>query len=92
MDVSEAGPLADRFDPAMRRPAVEPLTVMAEQDPTVTSFSDRKVHGACGAWHERDDGRLAALAEDPQRAMPAIEAEISDVGIARLADPRLSRH
>ena len=77
VDVSEAGPLADRFDPAMRRPAVEPLTVMAEQDRTVTSFSDREVHGACGARHKRDYGRLAALAEDPQTAMPATSSLIS---------------
>ena len=40
------------------------------------------------AWHERDDGRLATLAEDPQRAMPAIEAEIADVGVACLAHPQ----
>ncbi len=80
MDMSETGPLADRFDPSMRRPAIETLSIVAEQDRTLASFADRKIHGACRARHERDDGRLAALAEDPQRAMPTIEAEIAYVG------------
>ena len=68
----------------MRRPAVEPLAIVTEQDRALAPFADREVHGACSAWHERDHRMLAALANDPQRAMPAIEAEISDVGVARL--------
>ena len=88
VDVSETGPLADCSDPAMRRPSVKPLAIMAEQDRAVAPFADREVHGACGPGHERDYGWLAALAEDPQRPMSTIEAEISDFGVARLAHPQ----
>ena len=88
MDMSETGPLADRFDPSMRRPAIETLTIVAQQDRALAPFADCEVHGARRAWHERDDGRLASLAEDPQRAVPAIEAEIADVGVACLAHPQ----
>ena len=70
MDMSETGPLADRLDPSMGRPAIETLTIVAQQDRSLAPFADCEVHGARRAWHERDDGRLATLAEDPQRAMP----------------------
>ena len=72
----------------MRRPAVETLSITAQQDRALAPFADREMHGACRAWHEWDDGRLAALAEDPQGAVPTIEAEIADVGVARLAYPQ----
>ena len=88
VDVTETGALADRFHPSMRSSPIETLSIVTDQDRALTPIADREVHGARRAWHERDDGRLATLAEDPQRAMPAIEAKISDVGVARLAHPQ----
>jgi hypothetical protein len=65
VDMFETGPFADRLDPSMRRPAVETLPIVAQQDRALAPFADREIHGAGRAWHERDDGRLAACGEDP---------------------------
>jgi hypothetical protein len=64
VDVAEAGAPADRFHPSMRGPTVETLAVVADEDRTLTAFADREVHGARGAWDERDHGRFVALPKD----------------------------
>ncbi len=50
-------------------------------------LADGEIDGAGGARHERDRGGLVALAEDAERAMPPLEAEVLDVGSARFGDP-----
>ena len=86
MDVSESGALADRLDPSMSGSAVEPLAVVADEDRPLSPYTDREVNRARGSWDEWDHCRLVALAEDAQRAMPTVEAEIADIGVACLAD------
>lgn len=88
MNVSETGTFADRSDPSMRSATVETLSIMTEQNWSLAPFADCEIDSAGRAWHERNHRRLAALADDPQRAMPTIEAEITNVGFARLAHPQ----
>jgi hypothetical protein len=70
MHPTEPGTLADRPDPAMRSPPVEPLAVTPAQDRTLTAFTDSQVDRASRPRNERDQRRLVALADDPQRAVP----------------------
>ena len=65
---------------------IEPAPVVADQNRPAGPFADGEVDGAGGARHEWDDGALVALAEDAQRAMAALGAELFDVGAARFAD------
>ena len=83
---AEPGSLADRPDPAVGGAAVEALAVPAAQDRALVAFADGEVDRASGTGNERDDGGLVAFADDPQGAVAALEAEVLDVGRARLAD------
>lgn len=67
---------------------VETLTVVADEDRSLTSFTDGEIDGAGGAWHERYHGRLVPFAEDPECAVSAVEAEVADVRLAGFADPQ----
>ena len=49
--------------------SIKSLTVASHARPGV-SFTDGEVDRSCGAWHERDDGGLVALVDDPQRPLP----------------------
>jgi hypothetical protein len=51
------------------------------------AFADSQVDRARCARHERDRGRLVALAGDPKDPMAALDGQVLDVGLARLADP-----
>ena len=86
--VSEAGSFADRLHPPVGGAAVEALTIVADQDRSLTPFTDRKVDGSSGAWHERDHCRLVALAENPEGAVAAVAAEVANIRLARLAHPQ----
>ncbi len=65
---------------------VEALTVMAQQDGTVSPFTDSEVEGSGGTRHQRNEGRLGSLAYDPQHPMASLEGHVLDVGVAGLAD------
>jgi hypothetical protein len=65
---------------------IEPAPVVANQDRSHGAFADGEVDRAGGAWHERDDGGLVALADDAQRAMSALDSEVLDVRAAGFAD------
>jgi hypothetical protein len=67
---------------------VEALPVSPAQDRPFEAFTDGEVDGSRRAGHERDGGGLAALAEDAQCSVTALEAQVLDVGGARLADPQ----
>jgi hypothetical protein len=58
---------------------IKPLPVSAAQDRSLVAFADREVNGPRRPWRERDRGRLVALANDVQRSMAAMEAEVLDV-------------
>ncbi len=70
----------------MRGAAVEALAVVAADDCAFVAFTDGEVDRSCRPRHQRDHRRLVALAEDAQGAVPSLEAEIFDVGAARLRD------
>jgi hypothetical protein len=70
----------------MRRSPIKALSVASHQDRPLVAFTDREVNRSSGAWHERDHGRLVALAGDAQCAVSAFEAEILDVGGACFCD------
>jgi len=53
MNVSESGSFADRLHPPMGGAAVEALPVVADQNRSLTPFTDGEIDGAGGAWHER---------------------------------------
>ena len=91
MHLTEFCPLSDRSDPAVGSAPVESLTVVAQQDGTLASFADGEVDGASGAWHQRYEGRLFALAGDPQYPVTSFEGHVFDVGLTGLADPQTVR-
>ena len=64
---------------------VEPVAVGGEEDRLFDAFADRQVDGAGGARRERDDHRLASLADDGERPVTASDAERFDVGAERFA-------
>ena len=64
MDDAEAGPPPDRADPAVCRPPVESLAVVAMQDRSLTSLAEGKVDRPGHPGHQRDHGRLVALPDD----------------------------
>ena len=86
--VADSGPLGDRAHPAVGGAPVEPAAVVAEQDRPRRPFADGQVDRPGRPGHQRDDGRLVALADDAQGAVAPLEAEVLDVGRARLADPQ----
>jgi hypothetical protein len=85
---TKPGTLPDRTNPAVCSAPIEALAVAAAQDGALAALPDGQVEGPCGARHEGDDRGLAALAEDPQRAVAALDAEVLDVGGAGLRDSK----
>jgi hypothetical protein len=71
--------------PAMGGAAIKALPVLASQDRALVAFTDSEVNRAGRARHQRDDGGLVALSDDVQSPMATQEAEVLDVGGARLA-------
>jgi len=85
---TEAGALRDRPDPPVGGAPVEALAVSAAQDRSFAAFADGEVDCPGCPGDVRDDGRLVAFAEDPQRPVAPIEAKVLDVGGACFADRR----
>jgi len=63
-----------------RRVSVEALAVPPEEDRALDPLPDGQVDGACRARGERDGDDLAALAQQREGAMAALDAESLDVG------------
>ena len=55
--------------------AVQPIAVSSEEDGSFAALTDGEVNRASRAGRERNGDDLAALAQDRQGAMPALEAE-----------------
>ena len=64
------------------REVVVPTTL---ENPAFAPFADREINGACVRDASGITAGLLPFPEDPQHAVPAIEAKIADIGIARLA-------
>jgi hypothetical protein len=87
MDDPEPGPLADGAYPAVCRATVEALSVVSVQDRALAALADTRSMVRATRGDERDHRRLVALADDAQRPVAPVEAEILDVGGTGLADP-----
>ena len=85
MDDPKTGPLADGANPAVCRPPVESLAVVAVQDRALASLSESEVDGPSHPRNERYHGRLVAFPDDVQRPMAPVEAEVLSVGGTGLA-------
>jgi hypothetical protein len=70
----------------MRRSPIEPFAVVTTKYRSLATFADREIDRSRRPRHERDHGRLAALANDVQGAMTAFESQILDVGPASFRD------
>ena len=82
------GPAGDAAHDPAGGVTVEPAAVGAEEDRSFAAFADGEVDGPGGAGRERDGDDLAALAQDGQGAVAALEAEAFDVGAGRFGDPQ----
>jgi hypothetical protein len=87
MDRAQASPLADCPDPPVRGEPVKALAVSPSQDRSFAAFADGKVDRPGRAGAKRGRSQACCLAEDAQRSVAPIEAQVLDVGGARLADP-----
>ena len=88
MDHSEPGLFADGADPAVGRASVESLTVVAVQDRTLAALAEHEVDGAGYPWDEGDHRGLVALADDAERPVTTVEAQVLRVGRTGLAHPK----
>jgi hypothetical protein len=67
---------------------IQTTAVIPDQDGTVPTFAHGQIDGPGGARHQRDQGRLVALPDDPQDPVAALYAHVLDVGLARLGHPQ----
>lgn len=84
VDGAKGGSFADGAHLAVGGAAVQALAVPALKDRAFVAVADGKVNGSGGPRDQRDRGGLVAFAEDLQRAVPAFETEVFDVGCRRL--------
>jgi hypothetical protein len=59
---------------------VEAFALRAEEDRSLDTLADGQIDSAGGTRRERDGDDLAALAQNREGAMPALDAERFDVG------------
>ncbi len=86
MDLTEPGTFADGANPTVGGAPVQTLPILAPQDRPLVTFAYDEIDGARRSRDERNGGGLVALAQDRQRAMPALEGEVLDVRSARFGD------
>lgn len=86
MHGAEASSLPDRTHPPMSGASVESLPVMSPDDRSLVAFTNRQVDGAGRSWHQRDHRWLVAFPDDVERAVTPLEAQVLDIGPARLGD------
>ena len=65
---------------------VHSLPIAGSEDGSFGSFADGEIDGAGGTRRHGDDDGLAAFATDPQRVMPSLEADITDIGAQGFRD------
>jgi hypothetical protein len=88
MHLSQASPLTDRPNPPAGGAPVEALPISPAQDRSFEALTDGEVDGSRRAGHERDGRGLGALAQDAQRSVAPLTAQVLDVGGARFAHPQ----
>ena len=68
--------------------AVQPPSVRRQEDRTAGALAGGQVDRPGGAGRQRNGNHLAALTGDGQRAVPAFQAPLLDIGAGGLGDPR----
>jgi hypothetical protein len=85
VDLPDPSSFANRADPAVGGAPVEALTVVPQQDRSVSPFADGEIKCARRARDQGNEGGFVALADDPQHPMASLESHIVDVGLAGFA-------
>jgi hypothetical protein len=81
----EPGSLPDGPDPTVCSATVKSLSVVTVQDRSYAAFAEREVDGAGHSWDQGDHGRLVAFADNAQRPVSPVEAQVLGIGCAGLA-------
>jgi hypothetical protein len=84
----DPGAVSDLADEPARAVPVDPPSVGGQEHRPVGALADGQVDGPGGARRQRDRDDLAALAGDGQRPVPALQAQVLDVGAGRFGDPQ----
>jgi transposase len=72
-------PSGDTPDDTTGRVSIDPLAVGSDEDRSLAAFPDHQIDGAGRAGRHRYGHDLATLAQDRERAVPALQAEVLDV-------------
>jgi hypothetical protein len=67
---------------------VQPLPVRGDEQRPAGALADSKIDGAGGARGERDRNDLAAFAGDDEGSVPALDAQVLDIGSGGLRYPK----
>ena len=86
--LGDPSPSSDTAHDAASCVTVESLPGCVNEARPVDAFADGQVDRAGDPWGERHGDELAALADNGEGAMAALEAEGVDVGADRLRDPQ----
>jgi hypothetical protein len=82
------GPVCDPADDPPGTVPVQPPPVRGQEHRTISAFAGGQVDRPRGPRRQRDSDDLAALAGDGQRPVPALQAQLLDVGAGGLRDPQ----
>ncbi len=77
------GPSSDASHDPGGAMTIETATAAVTENRAGAVFPDGEIDRPCGSWRERDRHRFAALAMNNECAVPALEAELFDVGTDR---------
>jgi len=83
-DLSDPGATRGAADDPPGAVPVEPPPVRSQEHRPAGTLADGQVDRPGGARRKRDRDHLAALAGDDQRPVPALEAQVLDVGAGGL--------
>jgi hypothetical protein len=83
-------PSGDAAHDPSGRVSIDPPPVDSHEDRPVAAFADRQIDGPGRPGRHGDDYDLAALTHNGERAVAALEPEVSDVGAGGFEDPQPS--
>jgi hypothetical protein len=84
----DSGAASDLADEPPGAVPVHPPSVRGHQYRPAGALADGQVDRPRGARRQRNRDDLAALAGDRERPVPALEAQVLDVGAGRFGDPQ----
>jgi hypothetical protein len=86
--LGDPGAAGDPADDPRRAVPVQSPPVRGREERSFSALADGQVDGAGSARGERDRNDFAAFAGDDQGPVPALEAQVLDVGADRLRHPQ----